>query len=148
MRLADWLDERLHDDLRAPGVLGWAWATVDLERALAEAGDVHERTWSAVKDELLGARGVLLLGSEPQVVLLEPSTEGWLAGWLARHGEGEAAVYRDASATPKRGSGSDDRSAAIQRPRATALGRRGLLANTDHRSVPGVPLDVLVEPPQ
>ena len=69
-------------------------ATVDLERALAERGFDPEGA-VRVDDPLLGARVVVLVdGPAPRVALAEPSTEGRLAGWLARHGEGFAGRYR------------------------------------------------------
>jgi len=67
------------------------WATVDLDRAAADAGvDAHGRTELA-PDRVLGGRAVLL-GAGP-VVLLEPNTEARLAAALARSGEGPAAIY-------------------------------------------------------
>jgi hypothetical protein len=77
-------------------------ATVDLERALADLrGDgvgggqqlVTGRP-DAVEDPLLGARVVVLTTEAgAQIALAEPSTEGRLAGTLARHGEGRAGAY-------------------------------------------------------
>ena len=113
--LADWIASRAHQDLRERDVLGWAWATVDLAGALRESGTEREM-WVPVQDQLLGARGVRLAGSQPALVLLEPSTEGRLAGWLARHGEGEAAIYRQGQSTPQ-----------PVRHAITALGGEGVL---------------------
>jgi hypothetical protein len=134
--LKDWIERRLRDDLRSAGVLGWAWATVDLERALGDTGSYGERRWTTIDDELLGARGLRLSDTEPAIILLEPSTEGRLAGWLARHGEGEAAVYAVAPTDPR----------AIH-PRRTALGRSGWIgeAEREPRSETSR-LTVLVEP--
>jgi hypothetical protein len=132
--LSEWIESRVHHDLRTAGVLGWAWATVDLERALADAGESGADEWSPVEDELLGARGRRLAGVEPAVILLEPSTEGRLAGWLAHNGEGEAAIYRTANGL------------ATQRPRMTALGRPGSIQGADPRTSNGAPLEVLVAP--
>lgn len=67
------------------------WATVELERAAADLGLVLER---AADDPLLGAAVALARPSdEPWIALLEPSTEGRLAAWLARNGEGPAGAY-------------------------------------------------------
>lgn len=67
------------------------WATVDLERAAADAGVEPKRRRELAPDRALGARAVLL-ASGP-VVLLEPDTEGRIAASLARFGEGPAAIY-------------------------------------------------------
>ena len=69
------------------------WATVDAERLAADWG---RRIVDAGEDGLLGARGWLVDGSSPPVVLLEPVTEGRLAAALARHGEGPIALYTSA----------------------------------------------------
>jgi hypothetical protein len=134
MRLVDWLEERAHDDLSAPGMLGWAWATVDLERALSEAGKYGSARWAPVEDELLGARGLRLVDVAPAVLLLEPSTEGRLAGWLARNGEGEAAAYFEATQE-------------LRQARNTALGRPGRLVNAALGPPNGTRLEILVTPP-
>gem|GEM_PF-1728176 len=81
-------------------VVAVGWATVDLDRAVSEltrdlglpAGSFTE----AVESEALGARGRLAPAAtdgEMAVVILEPSTEGRLAAFLARHGEGPAATW-------------------------------------------------------
>ncbi len=134
MLLKAWVESRVHDDLRTPRVLGWAWATVDLERALGEAGEHGERSWSPVKDDLLGARGLRLADVEPAVIVLEPSTEGRLAGWLARNGEGEAAIYLEAGGI------------AVQPTRLTAVGLPGSMGTAEPRNSAGIPLEVLVVP--
>lgn len=67
------------------------WATVDLERAVAQLGLVVERR---PDDPLLGAS--VALARPPTgswLALLEPLTEGRLAAALARHGEGPAGAY-------------------------------------------------------
>jgi hypothetical protein len=77
------------------------WATVELDRAevqLAGRPDAGvERSTvarDAAADEILGARcRVLEAAAKPEVVLLEPSTEGLLAAALARRGEGIVAAY-------------------------------------------------------
>jgi len=83
-------------------IVGVGWATVELERAAADLGallEVAAEAWTpADRDQLLGAAALVgpPLGPDargPQLVLLEPDTEGRLAASLARHGEGVAAVY-------------------------------------------------------
>jgi hypothetical protein len=75
------------------------WATVELERALADLGAHAERAGpraAAVGEPLLGARVLVLrsdVAGEPPVALAEPSSEGRLAATLARHGEGPAGRY-------------------------------------------------------
>jgi hypothetical protein len=76
------------------------WATVELDRAEVERGRVSAdrgpapRIEDAPDDELLGARCRLVTAdTAPSEVLLEPNTEGRLAGSLARFGEGLAAAY-------------------------------------------------------
>ena len=71
------------------------WATVELERALAGLGLDASRAAAALDDPLLGARVVVIPadGDGPGVALAEPSTEGRLAGRLARHDEGPAGSY-------------------------------------------------------
>ena len=75
------------------------WATVDADRAREDLVAVvgRDATWHPVeRDSLLGASA---WRCEPPpdarvaLVLLEPDTEGLLAAFLARFGEGIAAVY-------------------------------------------------------
>lgn len=77
---------------RAPGprprLIAVGWATVDLERAAADAG---LPTAELPADRLLGARAARL--GESPILLLEPNTEGRMAAALARHGEGPIALY-------------------------------------------------------
>ncbi|MEO8273321.1 MAG: hypothetical protein ABI620_04580 [Chloroflexota bacterium] len=100
------------EDLRrataVPGLrlAGIGWATVDLERARAEldgllAGDPRApalQLWAPLEGDLqLGARGSVRApsepGSSPALVALEPDTEGRLAAFLVRFGEGIAVIY-------------------------------------------------------
>jgi hypothetical protein len=76
------------------------WSTVELERAtleLAAALDLPaERFVDAAPTPILGARCRMaqeVLPSGVALVVLEPFTEGRLAGSLARHGEGPVAVW-------------------------------------------------------
>jgi len=74
------------------------WATVDLERTLAELGIEGLAATAAAAarpDPLLGAR-VLIVPAGPDArrqAIAEPTTEGRLAATLARHGEGPAGRY-------------------------------------------------------
>jgi hypothetical protein len=73
------------------------WATVDLDRAATEMrgsvapGAAFEEV---ARSEQLGATCRRARGVDVDwIVLLEPDTEGRLAGFLARHGEGWAATW-------------------------------------------------------
>jgi hypothetical protein len=90
------------------------WATVDLERALADLrSGAGADAWAGAgadvdpgvsdpsttsEDRLLGARVLLLPpdGDGRRIALAEPSTEGRLAATLARHGEGRVGTYLEA----------------------------------------------------
>ena len=84
---------------------GVGWATVELDRAESELGE-----WLAgeppdpaddVADPILGARARLRVSDGlpgEQIVLLEPTTEGRIAGSLVRDGEGPCALYVHPSA--------------------------------------------------
>jgi hypothetical protein len=81
--------------------IGVGWATVDLERAAtvlaADLGIGPGDFIDAPPSVVLGAQcrvasGALAAG-EIAVVILEPATEGCLAGHLARHDEGPVAVW-------------------------------------------------------
>lgn len=76
------------DDLVAVG-----WATVDRERFLADLAAAS--TEGLARDPHLGAFAIRhrASGPGPQVLILEPDTEGRLAASLARSGEGPAALY-------------------------------------------------------
>jgi hypothetical protein len=68
------------------------WGTVELDRAALELGAGGEVT-DAPPDELMGAVCRVVRREGERVVLLEPSTEGPLAAFLARFGEGVAVRY-------------------------------------------------------
>lgn len=85
-------------------VVGRGWATVELERAASElAGSLAPDAVfeAAPRSAILGARclrGRARHGAEDEggadwIVLLEPDTEGRLAAFLARSGEGWAATW-------------------------------------------------------
>jgi hypothetical protein len=101
------------------GTVARGWATVELDRAAAELGRSLAAGTSfepAETSTALGARclrGALADGGG-WIVLLEPETEGRIAAFLARHGEGWAATWLDAD------DASDD-----GRPRATDVATPG-----------------------
>jgi hypothetical protein len=81
-------------------VVAVGWATVELDRADAElrtALTLPSGAFVQADDSVvLGARcRVARAALDPgiAVVLVEPSTEGRLAAWLARFGEGPAALW-------------------------------------------------------
>lgn len=81
-------------------VVAVGWATVDLDRAAREVGTslgmAAERFIEAPESLLLGARCRLAtdaLDDGVGVILMEPSTEGRLAAFLARHDEGPIAIW-------------------------------------------------------
>ena len=53
-----WIEQARHGRSDSSNVLGWAWAQLDSERALAQAGKHAGQRWEPVDDELLGARGL------------------------------------------------------------------------------------------
>ncbi len=81
--------------------VGRGWATVELDRAAEELADRLEPGGSFVdapRSAILGAACRVGWGGGGAadaglIVLLEPDTEGRLAAWLARNGEGWAAVW-------------------------------------------------------
>ncbi len=82
-----------------PGT-GVGWATVELDRAESElaewlAGEAADPA-DDVADPILGARARRRVADGlpgEKIVLLEPTTEGRLAGSLVRDGEGPCALY-------------------------------------------------------
>ena len=75
------------------------WATVELQRGAREVSAGFGRYGPPIErdvpdDDVLGARCRLLtFGDDFPVVVLEPKTEGRIAGALARHGEGTVVMY-------------------------------------------------------
>jgi hypothetical protein len=100
------------------GIVARGWATVELERAVAELGGSLATGTGfepAGSSTALGARclrGTSADGSGV-IVLLEPDSEGRLAGFLARHGEGWAATWVEAAAAD------DDGRRPVARDRTT-----------------------------
>jgi len=78
---------------------GVGWATVELARAEHELGAalgpaLAEPFGPAPDDEIMGAYArVGRLATGTAIALLEPNTEGWLAGCLARWGEAVVVAY-------------------------------------------------------
>jgi hypothetical protein len=76
---------------------GRGWATVELERAEAEVQRVigsDLRFSDTDRSRLLGAQCRRAETADGEwIVLLEPDTEGRVAGFLASHGEGWAATW-------------------------------------------------------
>ena len=90
-------------------VLAILWATVELERAERELGEVLGgplHAGPAPRDAALGAtvRVAHPFGRspEPALLLVEPDTEGRLAALLARHGEGVVAVDLEVNGAMRR----------------------------------------------
>ncbi len=103
-------------------------ATVDRERAAAELR--HLAFQAASDDELLGARALAApLPSGRSLLLLEPSREGRLTAFLARHGEGLAALYVAGPAAP-----------VATRRGTTALGVDGWLVSGEAADEPVIVL--------
>jgi hypothetical protein len=90
------------------GAVAIGWATVELDRAAREFSPrLRDGVGfdAAPGSDILGTRGrsarIDVDGVELTLVLLEPSTEGRLAAYLARFGEGWAATWsRSAHAGP------------------------------------------------
>jgi hypothetical protein len=79
-------------------LLGVCWATVDASRAFRELdGLLGDAEWvSEFRDDLLGAsvwRRDPRPGVHIDLFVVEPDTESRLTAYLARFGEGVAAVY-------------------------------------------------------
>jgi hypothetical protein len=77
--------------------VGRGWATVELERAEGQVRDeagADLRFEDAQRSALLGARCRRATAPDGEwIVILEPDTEGRLAAFLARHGEGWAVTW-------------------------------------------------------
>ena len=93
----------------AHGAVAVGWATVDLARAAAELSHLvaTEAGFSAAPSSaILGARcrSAPAAAAGLWIALLEPDTEGRLAGMLARSGEGWAATWVVTEANDSTGS--------------------------------------------
>jgi hypothetical protein len=88
-------------------LVGVGWATVELDRAAVElaadlGGDAAAFV-AAPGSAVLAASCRVASGLLPDgvaVVILEPTAEGRLAGWLARHDEGPVAAWLEESSVP------------------------------------------------
>ena len=85
---------------------GLVLATVDADRAKVDLAPALSGTWHEVgDDDTLGARCSRMTLDRSELVLAEPTTEGYTASCLARFGEGPIAVALDgttASGRPAR----------------------------------------------
>ena len=128
-----------------PEPLAPIWATVELERALLDLDQPLERVATADDDPHLGARVVVIdIGNAgaDRLVLAEPSTEGRLAGALARHGERPAGRYVAVPATIATiGRRAARAGVAISRPGSGPFGRQVLVLD----GAIGGPFLILVE---
>jgi hypothetical protein len=79
---------------------GLVLATVDADRAVRDLAPALGDAWhEAGTDEVLGARCRRLTLGRGELVLAEPSDEGYVAACLARFGEGPVAVALDGTTT-------------------------------------------------
>jgi hypothetical protein len=118
-------------------------ATVDLERALGAGAFPPELADATVDDELLGARVAIVPTGGAELALAEPSTEGRLAGLLARRGEGDVGRYIEAPVTlGELNRLATDRGVLLSRPANGPFGRQVLVLGAD----PAGPQVLLVEP--
>ena len=77
---------------------GLVLATVDADRAKGDLAPALTGTWHEIgDDELLGARCSRMTLDRSELVLAEPTMEGYTAACLARFGEGPIAVALDGS---------------------------------------------------
>jgi hypothetical protein len=84
---------------------GLVLATVDAERAMSDLAPALGEAWlDAGTDEVLGARCHRLALGRSDLVLAEPTTEGYAAACLARFGEGPIAVALDGTTAAGRAS--------------------------------------------
>jgi hypothetical protein len=82
---------------------GLVLATVDVDRAAADLEPALGSSWhDAGLDEVLGARCRRMTLERSELVLAEPSTEGYAAACLARFGEGPIAMALDGTAASGR----------------------------------------------
>jgi hypothetical protein len=82
---------------------GLVLATVDTERAIADLAPALGDAWlDAGDDAILGARCRRMPLGRSDLVLAEPSTEGYAAACLARFGEGPIAVALDGTTSAGR----------------------------------------------
>lgn len=104
----------------ADHIVAVAWATRDLDRAMAVASLPLERV---TRDRLLDANVAAVRYGPAQLLLEQPDGDGRLAAYLSRYGEGVAAFYlqRPRFLPPSRAS------ERPPRPVRTPFGRKGWL---------------------
>jgi hypothetical protein len=136
-RIEDLLDSELassRHDLIHDGPLAVGWATVELDRAVAELGAALRipaaRFVEAPGSVSLGARclvaaGVLRAGVS--LALLEPDTEARLAATLARHDEGPVALWLAVGDLTEAAAALHRAGRPIAQPHAGPLGMERLL---------------------
>jgi hypothetical protein len=95
--LAEMVDS-LKDKASTKATSSFGWATVDVDRSIRDLALGDDAPWEDAHEPLLGAAGRRITFGTSTAVILEPSTEGLLAGWLAYNGEGSAVSYVDADA--------------------------------------------------
>lgn len=84
-------------------IVGVGWASVETDRAIDELGVIVPGARHWVAQERDGLMGASVRRREPSpdpgvaLLVLEPDTEGRLAAFLARFGEGVGAVYLSTS---------------------------------------------------
>jgi hypothetical protein len=82
---------------------GLVLATVDADRAASDLEPAFGSSWHEVgEDAILGARCRRVTLGRGELVLAEPSTEGYTAACLARFGEGPIAVALDGTTSAGR----------------------------------------------
>ena len=129
-----------------PGVLAFGWATVELDRAAKELAHLlapGAGFGAAASSAILGARcrsGPAAGEAGLWIALLEPETEGRLAGTLARFGEEWAATWALATAPP----GTDPRASA---PRPGPFGAERLLLGGPPTGLHRLVVEAVPSPP-
>jgi hypothetical protein len=114
--------------LGAARITAILWATVELDRAERELGQILGAPLNAQAGSRDAALGAIVRVSRPfgqppapMLLVVEPDTEGWLAALLARHGEGIVAIDVEVSGATHRleltsGPGERPPTAASDRP--------------------------------
>ncbi|CAN5151533.1 hypothetical protein BH23CHL9_BH23CHL9_11030 [soil metagenome] len=83
---------------------GLVLATADADRAASDLAALGDAWHDAGDDEILGARCRRLALGRSELILAQPSTEGYAAECLARFGEGPTAVVLDGTTSAGRAS--------------------------------------------
>ena len=131
------------------------WATVELDRATSEFADAlglprgQEAFRPAPRSAALGgtcrvAAGVLPGGGS--LVVLEPDTEGRLAGSLARRGEGPVAIWFAAPSAPGGPGSPGEAGLAVSAEREGPLGMERLVGSSPSHAAGHFRLIVVLAP--